>query len=156
MLAGAEHRLIDAGYRAIESLRLETGYAYWSSEVTPETTPYEAGLGFAVAFDKGDFIGRDALLRLREQGPARKLATLTVDGFAPLIGGEAILAGDAVVGTTTSAGYGYTVEKTIAFGYLPSSLAQHADLSVEAYGKRYRAKRGPRSLYDPKGARLRS
>ncbi len=154
--AGAQHGLIDAGYRAIESLRLEKGYVYWSADVTPDTNPYEAGLGFAVAPDKADFIGREALLRIRAAGPARKLATLTVEGFAALIGGEAILADGAVAGTTSSAGYGYTVEKTIALGYLPSELARDAELEIEAYGKRYPAKRGPRSLYDPKGERLRS
>jgi 4-methylaminobutanoate oxidase (formaldehyde-forming) len=156
IVAGAEHGLIDAGYRAIESLRLEKGYVYWSSEVTPETNPYEAGLGFAVALEKGNFIGRDALLRLRETRPLRKLATLTVEGFAPLIGGEAIVANEEAVGTTSSAAYGYTVGKTIALGYLPIALPLDAELSVEAYGKRYAATRGPRSLYDPKGERLRS
>jgi 4-methylaminobutanoate oxidase (formaldehyde-forming) len=73
-----------------------------------------------------------------------------------VIGGETILADGAVVGTTTSGGYGYTVEKTIALGYLPVDLDRSARLDIEAYGKLYRAERGPRSLYDPKGARLRS
>ena len=72
MQAGADHGLIDAGYRAIELLRLEKGYVYWSSDVTPDTNPYEAGLGFAVALDKGDFIGREALRRLRAEGPVAK------------------------------------------------------------------------------------
>ena len=112
--------------------------------------------GFAVALGQGDFIGRAALATIKAEGPARKLATLTVEGFAPLIGGETILADGEVVGTTTSAGYGYTVEKTIAFGYLPIELSKDAALAVEAYGKSYAAKRGPRSLYDPKGERLRS
>ena len=156
MQAGAERGLVDAGYRAIESLRLEKGYVYWSAEVTPDTNPYEAGLAFAVALDKGDFIGREALLRIRETGRVRKLATLTVEGFAPLIGGETILADGEVVGTTTSAGYGYTVGKTIALGYLPSGIAKEAELSIEAYGKHFPAKRAPRSLYDPKGERLKS
>jgi 4-methylaminobutanoate oxidase (formaldehyde-forming) len=154
--AGRSHGLIDAGYRAIESLRLEKGYAYWSAEVTPDTNPYEAGLGFAVALEKGDFIGREALRRIRDSGPARKLATLAVDGFAPLIGGETIIADGAVVGTTTSAGYGYTIGKTIALGYLPAGLGPAARLDIEAYGKLYRAERGPRSLHDPKGERLKS
>ena len=153
--AGADHGLIDAGYRAIESLRLEKGYVYWSAEVTPDTNPYEAGLGFAVALDKGDFLGREALAKIRTEGPKRRLATLTVEGFAPLIGGEAILADGEVVGTTTSAGYGYTVEKTIALGYLPAALDAGAALTIEAYGKSYIAARGPRSLYDPTGERLR-
>jgi 4-methylaminobutanoate oxidase (formaldehyde-forming) len=109
-----------------------------------------------VALDKGDFIGRDALLRIRQAGPSRKLATMTVEGFAPLIGGEAILAGGSVVGTTTSAGYGYTVGKTIALGYLPAEFSNEAELAIEAYGKHFPARRAPRSLYDPKGERLRS
>ncbi len=156
METGADHGLIDAGYRAVELLRLEKGYVYWSADVTPDTNPYEAGLGFAVALDKGDFIGRAALAAIKAEGPARKLATLTVEGFAPLIGGETVLADGAVVGTTTSAGFGYTVETTIAFGYLPAEMPKDATLSIEAYGKSYAAKRGPRSLYDPKGERLRS
>ncbi len=161
MDAGGKDDLVDAGYRAIESLRLEKGYVYWSAEVTPDVNPYEAGLGFAVALDKlalegGDFIGRAALAKIKAEGPARKLATLTVDGFAPLIGGETILADDTVVGTTTSAGYGYTVRKTIALGLLPADLPSQGELCIEAYGKLYAAKRGPRSLYDPKGERLRS
>jgi glycine cleavage system T protein len=156
MQAGVEHGLIDAGYRAIESLRLEKGYVYWSAEVTPDTNPHEAGLGFAVALEKVDFIGQEALRRIRDEGPARKLSTLAVVGFAPLVGGEAILANGAVVGTTTSAGFGYTVGNTIALAYLPATLAKDAELSIEAYGKLYSAKGGPRSLYDPKGERLRS
>ena len=156
MQTGADLGLIDAGYRAIESLRLEKGYVYWSTDVTPDTNPYEAGLGFAVALDKGDFLGRAALARIKAEGPARKLTTLTVDGFAPLIGGETILADGEVAGTTTSAGYGYTIGKTIALGYLPADLGQAASLAIEAYGKLYPAARGARSLYDPKGGRLRS
>ena len=154
--AGADHGLIDAGYRAIESLRLEKGYVYWSSDVTPDTNPFEAGLGFAVALEKGDFIGREALRRLRDESPSRKLATMTVDGFAPLIGGETILADGSVVGTTTSAGFGYTIGKTIALGYLPATLEGGAEVSIEAYGKLFPAKRRPRSLYDAKGERLKS
>ena len=156
MQEGGGRGLIDAGYRAIESLRLEKGYVYWSADVTPDVDPYEAGLGFAVALGKGDFIGRDALARIKSEGPKRRLATLTVDGFAPLIGGEAILADGTVVGTTTSGGYGYTIAKTVAFGILPADLDASAALTIEAYGKSYPAMRGRRSLYDPKGEKLRS
>lgn len=153
---GARFGLIDAGYRAIESLRLEKGYVYWSAEVTPDTNPYEAGLGFAVALNKGEFMGRDALTRIRAAGPQRGLATLTVDGFAPLVGGEAVLHDGRVVGTTTSAGFGYTVGRTIALGYLPAELGGSGSFVIEAYGKSYPAERGRRSLYDPNGERLRS
>ncbi|MEJ8573646.1 FAD-dependent oxidoreductase [Microbaculum marinum] len=153
--AGEAHGIADIGYRAIESLRLEKGFVYWSAEVTPDTDPYEAGLGFCVALDKGDFIGRDALGRIRADGPARRLVTLSVDGYAPLIGGEAVLHEGRVVGTTTSAGFGYTVGRTIAFAYVPAALSKARDFVIEAYGKAYVAQRGSRALYDPKGERLR-
>ena len=154
--AGEKHGIADVGYRAIESLRLEKGYVYWSAEVTPDTDPYEAGLGFCVALDKGGFIGREALARIKADGPSRRLVTLTVDGFAPLIGGEAVLCEGQVVGTTTSAGYGYTVGRTIAFAYVPAALARATDFVVEAYGISYPAIRGPRTLHDPKSERLKS
>ena len=154
--AGAPHGIADAGYRAIESLRLEKGYVYWSAEVTQDTNPYEAGLGFAVVLDKGDFLGRDALARIRAEGPSRKLTTFSVEGFAPLIGGEAVLCDGVVAGTTTSAGFGYTVGRTIALGYLPAEFFGATDFTIEAYGERYAAVRGRRSLYDPQGERLRS
>jgi len=152
--AGEPFGICDVGYRAIESLRLEKGYVYWSAEVTPDTNPYEAGLGFCVALGKGDFIGREALAAIREQGPERRLVTLTVDGFAPLIGGEAVLCEGEVAGTTTSAGYGYTVGRTIAFAYVPVEIAKADDFVIEAYGKAYPATRGPRASYDPKSERL--
>ncbi|HEY8128502.1 MAG TPA: FAD-dependent oxidoreductase [Hyphomicrobium sp.] len=152
--AGETHGIADAGYRAIETLRLEKGYVYWSSDVTPDTNPYEAGLGFAVALDKGEFIGREALRAIKAQGPSRRLTTLTVDGFAPLIGGETLIADGKVVATLSSAGYGYTVGKTIAFGYVPRDIADGASFEIVAFGKTYRATRAERSVYDPKGLRL--
>ena len=154
--AGQPFGIVNAGYKAIESLRLEKGYVYWSGEVGPDYTPYEAGLGFCVALDKGDFIGRDALKQAREEGPGRRLCTFTVDGFAPFHGGEAILQGGNVVGLTTSAGYGYTVGKTIAFGYLPSDIAGETRFEIEAFGESHSALRTGRALYDPGMARLKS
>ncbi len=154
--AGQPFGIANAGYKAIESLRIEKGYVYWSGEVGPDYTPYEAGLGFCVALDKGDFIGRDALKQAREEGPGRRLCTFTVDGFAPFHGGEAILQGGNVVGLTTSAGYGYTVGKTIAFGYLPSDVAGEIQFEIEAFGASHPAVRTGRTLYDPGMARLKS
>jgi 4-methylaminobutanoate oxidase (formaldehyde-forming) len=152
--AGEAHSIADAGYRAIESLRLEKGYVYWSSDVTPDTNPIEAGLGFAVAFDKGNFIGRDALLAIKANGPSRHLVTFAVEGFAPLIGGEALLCNDQVIGTVTSAGYGYSVGRMIAFGYVPAGTPPGATYEIVAYSKRYAAVRTARSQYDPRGLRL--
>ncbi|MBX3597779.1 MAG: FAD-dependent oxidoreductase [Rhizobiaceae bacterium] len=154
--AGQPHGIADAGYRAIEACRLEKGYLYWSGDISPDYNPYEAGLGFAVALNKGDFSGRQALQTIRAQGVQRKLSSFTVDGFAPFHGGEAILSGGEVVGSTTSTGYGYTLGKTIAFGYLPVSLANETSFEIEAFGKAYRATRGPRVLYDPAMERLKA
>ncbi|MGC4023769.1 MAG: FAD-dependent oxidoreductase [Mesorhizobium sp.] len=154
--AGEPFGIADAGYRAIEACRLEKGYLYWSGDITPDYNPYEAGLGFAVALDKGDFRGREALRTIKKDGVTRKLCSFTIDGFAPLHGGEAILSGGEVVGSTASTGYGYTLGKTIAFGYLPASLANETSFEIEAFGKAYPAKRGPRVLYDPKMERLKA
>ncbi len=154
--AGASFGIVDTGYRAIESLRLEKGYVYWGAEVGPEVDPYSAGLGFAVALGKRPFIGRDALQRLASAGPQRRLCTFSLDGWAPLHGGEAILHQGRVVGTTTSAGYGHTLGRTIALGYLPAELGDVTEVEIEAFLVRHRAIRGPRVLYDPKGLRLKA
>jgi 4-methylaminobutanoate oxidase (formaldehyde-forming) len=153
--AGEAHGIANAGYRAIDSCRLEKGYLYWSGDITPDYNPYEAGLGFCVALDKGDFIGRDALAKIRAEGVTRKLCSFTVEGFAPLLGGEAILRDGKVVGSTSSAGFGHTLGKTIAFGYLPAEIAGETRFEIEAFGKGYPATRGPRCLYDAKMERLR-
>ncbi|HMN88174.1 MAG TPA: glycine cleavage T C-terminal barrel domain-containing protein, partial [Bauldia sp.] len=152
----AAHGIAQAGYRALESCRLEKGYLYWSSDITPETDPYAAGLGFCVRLDKGDFIGRDALARIKAEGPARRLVSFTVDGFAPFHGGETILHDGRVVGSVSSAGFGHTLQKTIAFGYVPAALAGEGAFTIVAFGDSFPAVRGPRTLYDPKNARLKA
>ncbi len=154
--AGQAHGIANAGYRAIDCCRMEKGYLYWSGDISPDTNPYEAGLGFAVALDKGEFIGRQALTRIEQQGTKRKLASFTVEGFAPFHSGETILHGGHVVGQTTSAAFGHTLGKTIAFGYLSSELGKEVDFTIEAFGRSYPARRGPRCLYDPKGLRLKA
>ena len=153
--AGQGHGIVNAGYRAIDSCRLEKGYLYWSGDITPDYNPYEAGLGFCVALDKGAFIGRDALAKIRSEGVTRKLCSFTVEGFAPLLGGEAILHRGKVVGSTSSAGFGHTLGKTIAFGYVPAEIASDTRFVIEAFGISHQATRGPRCLYDPKMERLR-
>ncbi|MCB1377193.1 MAG: FAD-dependent oxidoreductase [Alphaproteobacteria bacterium] len=153
--AGEGHGIANAGYRAIDSARMEKGYLYWSGDITPDYNPYEAGLGFAVALDKGEFIGRQALAKIKAEGVTRKLCSFTIEGFAPLHGGEAILSGGEVVGSTSSVGFGHTLGKTIAFGYVPAAVAGERDFAIEAFGKAYAARRGPRCLYDAKMERLR-
>jgi 4-methylaminobutanoate oxidase (formaldehyde-forming) len=154
--AGAASGLRHAGYRAIESCRLEKGYLYWSSDISPDTTPVEAGLGFAVAWNKGDFTGRAALEKIRAAGPARKLVTLWVPGFAPFLGGETVLHEGRAVASLTSAGYGHHLGRSIGFTYLPREIADQPAFTIEAFGVAHAATRGPRCLYDAKMERLRS
>ncbi|MGI9482142.1 MAG: GcvT family protein [Hyphomicrobiales bacterium] len=154
--AGAAHGISNAGYRAIDSCRLEKGYAYWSAEIGPDYSPFEAGLGFCLALEKGGFLGREALEKIASKPLARKLCTFSVDGFAPFHGGEAILHKGHVIGLTTSAGYGHHLNCSIAFGYLPAEIAEEDEFEIEAFGKSYPAKRGPRSLYDAQMKRLKA
>jgi len=154
--AGTAHGITNAGYRAIDSCRLEKGYLYWSGDISPDYNPYEAGLGFCVALGKGEFTGRAALAKVKAEGVKRKLCSFTLEGFAPLLGGEAILHDGAVVGSTTSTGFGHSLGKTIAMGYVPTELAGATGFAIEAFGKTYRVTRGPRCLYDAGMERLRA
>ncbi|MBI1243931.1 MAG: FAD-dependent oxidoreductase [Alphaproteobacteria bacterium] len=153
--AGKSHGLADAGYRAIDSLRLEKRYLYWGADITPDYTPYEAGLGFAVALGKkGDFIGRAALEKAKAEGPKRKLIVMTVDAPVQLYGGESIVLDGKVVGVTSSAGWGHTVGKAIAFGYVPAAHAAAADFEIEAFTKRWPARRIDGCAVDPKRTKI--
>ncbi len=155
--AGQPLGIRDVGYRAIESLRLEKGYVYWSSDVTPDYTPYEAGLGFRVHLkSKGDFLGRAALEKQQAEGVKRRLCTFTVDQDMPVFGGETILKDGKVVGLVSSGGFGTTLGKTVLYGYLPSALAGDSAFDIEAFGERYRAARVEGPLYDPANARLKA
>ncbi len=146
-----------AGYRAIDSLRLEKGYRAWSSDITPDETPYEAGLGFAVALDKGDFIGRDALVAAKAAGPRKRLRCLVLDDPRSVcLGNEPVRIGGEVVGRVTSGGYGFSVERSIAYAYLPPDAAIGTRGEVDVFGEwiGFEVMREP--LYDPAGERLRS
>lgn len=154
--AGEPHGIVDVGYRTIDTMRMEKGYLYWSTDITPDTTPWEAGLAWRVDLDKGDFCGRDALVEQRERGIERRLATFTLEELAYPVGGEAIIAGGDVVGFTTSANFGHTVGKPIAYGYVPDALLQCEDFVVEVYGEPIPARRHDRPLYDPDNTRLRA
>jgi sarcosine dehydrogenase len=147
--AGQDLGVANAGYRALDSLRLEKGYRYWSSELSPDTNPYEAGLGFAVSLKKGDFIGRNALEKIRKEGVKRKLACFLMDGFVPLHGGEAILHEGRVIETVTSGGYGHTIAKSIAYGFVPAAPLHGGYFEVESFGVRYPARLSERAPYDP-------
>jgi 4-methylaminobutanoate oxidase (formaldehyde-forming) len=158
MESGQPLGALPAGYRAIDSLRLEKGYRYWSAEIHSEYNPYEAGLGFCVKLDKGDFIGKPALLKFKEAGPTRKLCCLTLDDDAAVaLGGEAIAQHGRAVGRVTSAGFGYSVGKSIAYGYLPIlQSAPGTTLEIDLFGERIPAVVVKEPLFDPKNERIKS
>ncbi len=155
--AGRDVGLVAAGYRAIEALRLEKGYRAWSSDITPDETPYEAGLGFAVALDKGDFIGRDALVAATAAGPRRRLRCLVLDDPRSVcLGNEPVRVDGEVVGRVTSGGYGFAVERSIAYAYLPPAAGIGTRGEVDVFGEWTGFEVAREPLWDPAGERLRS
>jgi 4-methylaminobutanoate oxidase (formaldehyde-forming) len=158
--AGQPEGMVAAGYKAIDSMRLEKAYRYWSAEISPDYSPYEAGLGFAVKLDKGDFIGREALLKQKEAGLSRKLCCLTLDDKRTIVlGKEPIrLPGtDNIVNWVASGGYGYTVDESIAFAYLPVEYSKAGTrLEIECFGDQVGATVKAMPLWDPKGERIRA
>ncbi len=155
--AGQSLGMIAAGGGAFDSLRLEKGYRLWGADIHTEYSPYEAGLGWAVKLNKGDFVGREALMRQREAGISRRLCCLVmVDPQHVVMGKEPILAGDRVLGYVTSANFGYSVGRSIAYGYLPLEFAESGtEVTIEYFGRRYVATVTDEPLYDPRHAKLR-
>jgi glycine cleavage system aminomethyltransferase T/glycine/D-amino acid oxidase-like deaminating enzyme len=136
--AGAEFGLVAGGYRAIESMRLEKGYRVWGSDITPETTPYEAKLGFCVKLDKdGGFCGREALVAAKEAGLTRKLCAIVLDDPRRVVlGSEPVLVDGRVSGRVTSGGYGYTVGRSIAYAYLAiSDTVPGTAVAIDLFGE---------------------
>jgi glycine cleavage system T protein len=156
--AGRDHSLVAGGYKAIDSCRLEKGYRVWGADITPEDNPFEAGLDFAVKLDKGDFIGRDALVAAKNKGLDRQLACLVLeDPRAIALGSEPVRIDGATVGRITSGGYGYTVECSIAYAYVPAVNAEPGQpVDVEIFGEWIAGEVAREPLYDPDGARIRS
>ena len=156
--AGADLGLADFGLRAMDSLRLEKAYRAWGADLNTEVTPLEAGLERFVAFDKGDFIGRNALLRQRREGVTKRLATLEVDAVdADCWGNEAVWAGDRVVGITTSGGYAHWLGRSLAVAYLDAAAAiPGTRLGVEILGDRRSAIVLGEPPFDPENLRPRA
>ncbi len=156
MVAGRPHGLTAGGYKAIESLRLEKGYRVWGSDVTSIDTPFEAGLGFAVRLDKGDFIGRESLEAAGE--PRRRLVCLVLDDPRVIaLGSEPVRVDGQAVGRITSGGYGYSVESSIAYAYLPANDAQVGRrVEVVVFGVAVGATVMAEPLFDPTNARVRA
>ena len=155
--AGEAFGLVDFGLRAMDSLRLEKAYRAWGADINTEVTPLEAGLDRFVTFDKGDFIGRDALLHQRRDGVRKRLATLQVDALdADCWGNEAVWAGDRVGGITTSGGYGHWLGQSLAVAYIDADLATPGTrLTVEILGQRRPARVLAEPPFDPENRRPR-
>jgi 4-methylaminobutanoate oxidase (formaldehyde-forming) len=133
--AGRAHGMVAGGYRAIESMRLEKGYRVWGSDLTAETTPFEAGLGFAVKLDKpGGFCGRDALLAARQEGLTRRIRAIVLDSPEVVLGNEPVRVDGDVVGRVTSGGYGYSVDASIAYAYLPIDAKPGTAVELDLFG----------------------
>jgi glycine cleavage system aminomethyltransferase T/glycine/D-amino acid oxidase-like deaminating enzyme len=155
--AGRPFELEPCGYRVLDGLRLERGFRYFGTDLTASDTPDEAGLSFCVDASK-DFVGRDALLAARSAGPAKRLRMLLVgdDDYLTIYGGEAVRAGDEVVGRLRSCTYGFTVGRNLALAYLPPALGPRDRLKVEVFGDLVPAEVTDDVLVDPQGKRMRS
>jgi len=155
MQAGAPEGILNMGYHAIDTLRLEKRYLAWGADIGPDYNPYEAGLQFLIDWNKGDFLGREALAAIREQGVSRKLTALLLEDPLPLFGGEAVFHEGKVVAQTTSGNYAWTLGKSIALAYLPVGLDfTQAGISVQSFDQKSFAKIARSAPYDPKRAKI--
>jgi glycine cleavage system aminomethyltransferase T/glycine/D-amino acid oxidase-like deaminating enzyme len=138
MRAGHAFGIRPGGYRVLDSLRMEKGYRYYGTDLTLLDNPLEAGLGFCVRFDKPSFNGRDALIAAREAGITRRLRTLLVGGeeYVTIYGGEAVYKDGAVIGRLRSCAYGFTVQRNLAYAYLPVGLGPGTPVEVDVFGTR--------------------
>jgi glycine cleavage system aminomethyltransferase T/glycine/D-amino acid oxidase-like deaminating enzyme len=151
--AGEPHGLVAGGYRAIDTLRLEKGYRVWATDITPDDSPLEAGLGFAVARDK-EFLGREAL---DDREPARRLRCLVLDDPRSVaLGNEPVRVGGRIEGRVTSGGFGPTVGRSIALAWLPAAVQEGASVEVDVFGRWIGGEVAREPLFDPRGERVRA
>ncbi len=160
MAAGQKHGLKLVGMQAVNSLRLETGYRHWESDITPDDTPYEAGLGFGIKLDKGDFIGRQALAAQKAKGITRKIVMFTLeDPSAMLYGNEPIYRNGEYNGMNCSGAYGFEMGSAVGMGYVsnPAGITDEwisqGSYEIMVEGKPLPAKLHLTSPYDPKNLR---
>jgi glycine cleavage system aminomethyltransferase T len=152
--AGQRLGVIAAGRAAFNSLRMEKGYRSWGTDMTTEHNPYEAGLGFAVR--PGEYAGRTALAGVSEETVTRRLRTLTVDdGVSVVLGHEPVSIGGAPVGYVTSAAFGHTVGRPIAYAWLPASAVPGTAVEIAYFDRRIPATVAADVLVDPEMARIR-
>jgi 4-methylaminobutanoate oxidase (formaldehyde-forming) len=157
--AGREHGLVAGGYKAIDSMRLEKGYRVWAADITPEENPFEAGLGFCVR-KQGGFIGAEAIgvgVGVERPAPQRRLRCVVLDDPRSVaLGNEPVRVGGEVLGRVTSGGYGYTVERSIAYAYLPASVELGSAVEIDIFGEWVPGVLTREPLLDPKGERVRA
>jgi glycine cleavage system T protein len=159
--AGADLGLKLCGLHALDSCRIEKAFRHFGHDITDEDHVLEAGLGFAVKTGKGDFIGRDAVLRKREAGLARRLVQFRLTDPEPLLfHNEAIVRNGKIVGTITSGNYGHYLGGAIGLGYVPCANEPEADVlgsryEIEIAGERFVAEASLKPMYDPKAERVR-
>ena len=155
--AGKEFGMMACGYRAIESLRLEKGYRAWGAEISTETNPWEAGLGFALAMKKNSFVGKSTLLVLKENGMRKLVPILFEDIRQVPLGNEPIRVGSEIIGRVKSGGQGYTINKAIGYAYLPIRYAEPGvSVEVEFFGDWKQGVVATEPLFDPTGSHIRS
>ncbi|XP_020837604.1 sarcosine dehydrogenase, mitochondrial isoform X2 [Phascolarctos cinereus] len=163
MEAGAKHGIVNAGYRAIDSLSIEKGYRHWHEDLRSNDTPLEAGLAFTCKLKSTiAFLGREALEKQRASGLLRRLVCFTVDKKVPMFGLEAIWRNEKVVGHIRKADFGFALNKTIAYGYIqnpdggPVSLefVKSGDYALERMGVIYPAQAHVKSPFDPDNKRV--
>jgi glycine cleavage system aminomethyltransferase T/glycine/D-amino acid oxidase-like deaminating enzyme len=160
-VAGADHELEPFGYRALDGLRMEKGYRYYSVDMTMLDTPFQAGLGSFVRLGKGEFIGKDALVAARDaqpEGPDRLLTTLVIgsdEAYYPVYGGEAVRADGDIIGRLRSVAYGPMLSRTIGYVYRGRNLSEGARLTVDVFDEQVAATITSDVLWDPAGHRMR-
>ncbi|MEM9318375.1 MAG: FAD-dependent oxidoreductase [Pseudomonadota bacterium] len=156
--AGEAHGLRLFGSRAVESMRLEKGYLHWKSDILTEFDPYETGLDRFVKLDKGDFVGRTALERRHNEGPKKRLVTLSIDASdRPAHGGASVMAGADIVGTVTSGGFGYRTGLNLALAFVdPERADPGTGLALDLLGDVIPAEVIPPCPYDPDYAHVRA
>ena len=156
--AGREFGLVDFGLYAVNSLRIEKAYRGWGAELTNEVTMIDADMERFIKFDKGDFVGRDATLKQRDQERVMQLVYFEVDADdSDVRGGEPIFMGEKCTGVTTSGGYGHFVEKSLGFGYVEPQFAKPGtELTIGLLGDRCKALVIADAVHDPANERLRA
>jgi dimethylglycine dehydrogenase len=158
--AGADHQIGMVGMRAMESLRLEKSYRMWGTDLSPDYSPYEAGLDRFVRLAKGPFIGKEALEQQLKDGVPHKFITFEVHDVkdADALGNEPLFDGKGnLVGRATAGYYGHALGKSLGLGYVkPQFAAVGGELSIEILGERKRATVLVDSPYDPENKELRA